>query len=291
MTVVDSHLHLWDRSANSYPWITPELGVLDADFTAAQARAELDGAGVDTAVLVQASDTLGETRWMLRVAEQNPWISGVVGWVQLDDPRIAVDMLDELREQPLLRGVRHLLHDDPRDLLDRPAVRASLREVAARGLVFDVPDAWPRNLDAAGRVAEAIPELTVVIDHLGKPPADGADREAWRASLARVAGLPNTIAKFSGLSTNRRDTTPNALGPLLDLALELFGADRLMYGGDWPMTVVAGGYRPFWEATSELLAVRAPDERAAVLHGTAERVYGLVDRSAMPRLPQRDGAR
>jgi L-fuconolactonase len=272
MTIIDAHLHLWDRAANSYPWITPELGELDADFTAQRARSELDAAGVDAAVLVQASDTLAETRWMLREAEQNPWIVGVVGWVQLDDPSVAAVMLDDLADQPLLRGVRHLLHDDPRDLLGDLAVQDSLREVAAHGLVFDVPDAWPRHLAAAGRIAETIPELTVVIDHLGKPPVDVVEREAWRAALARVAVVPNTVAKFSGLES----TVPTAggLGPLLELALELFGADRLMYGGDWPMTIASGGYGPFWDATSALLAERSDDEREAVLHGTAERVYG-----------------
>jgi L-fuconolactonase len=272
MTVIDAHLHLWDRAANSYPWITSALGALDADFSAQQARTELDAAGVDSAVLVQASDTLAETRWMLATAEQNPWIIGVVGWVQLDDPRIASAMLEELADQPLLCGIRHLLHDDPRDLLDDPAVRDSLREVAARGLAFDVPDAWPRNLDAAGRVAEAIPELTVVIDHLGKPPADADERAAWQAALTRVADAPNTVAKFSGLEAIQ--PTPAALGTLLDLALELFGAHRLMYGGDWPMTVLSGGYGPFWQATSALLAARSDDERDALLRGTAERVYG-----------------
>ncbi len=152
---------------------------------------------------------------MLDVAHRHDWVAGVVGWVPLDDTRAAAAALDELDAEPLLRGIRHLVHDDPRDeFLDLPAVRASLAAVAAHGLAFDVPDAWPRHLAGAGRVARAVPELTVVIDHLAKPPVGTDAFEAWEAELRRVAALPNTMAKFSGLHLPGVPFTVDTVGAL-----------------------------------------------------------------------------
>ena len=182
--MIDAHLHLWDRSRGGYAWITPELGPLDRDFGPDEAAAELRAAGVDAAILVQADDSASDTRFMLDVARRHDWVAGVVGWVPLDDARAAAAALDELDAEPLLRGIRHLVHDDPRDeFLDLPAVRTSLAAVAAHGLAFDVPDAWPRHLAGAGRVARAVPELTVVIDHLAKPPVGTDAFAAWEAEL------------------------------------------------------------------------------------------------------------
>lgn len=273
---IDAHLHLWTRSAGAYPWITPELGALDADFGPDDARAELDAAGIDAAILVQADDTAADTRFMLDVAAQHDWVVGVVGWVPLDDTRAAVAALDDLAVEPRLRGIRHLVHDDPRDdFLDLPAVHASLAEVAARGLAFDVPDAWPRHLDAARRVAAAIPELTVVVDHLAKPPLGRDDFDDWRRAFAAVAALPNTVAKFSGLHLPGVAFEKPTVRPLWELALEEFGAERLMYGGDWPMSVPHGGYQPTWNVMRGCIDELAAAEAAAVLGRTAERVYRL----------------
>ena len=224
--VIDAHLHLWDRSRGGYAWITPELGPLDRDFGPDEASAELRAAGVDAAILVQADDSASDTRFMLDVAHRHDWVAGVVGWVPLDDTRAAAAALDELDAEPLLRGIRHLVHDDPRDeFLDLPAVRASLAAVAAHGLAFDVPDAWPRHLAGAGRVARAVPELTVVIDHLAKPPVGTDAFAAWEAELRRVAALPNTMAKFSGLHLPGVPFTVDTVAALLDVALDAFGAD------------------------------------------------------------------
>ncbi|MFE6963574.1 amidohydrolase family protein [Agromyces sp. NPDC057679] len=273
---IDAHLHLWDRAVSEYGWITPGLGPLYADFGPDEARAELDAAGIDGAILVQAEDSATDTRFMLDVAASNDWVLGVVGWVPLDDTRSAFAALDALAGERRLRGIRHLVHDDPRDeFLELPAVRASLAEVAARGLAFDVPDAWPRHLGAARRLAEALPELTVVIDHLAKPPVGGGDFAAWEREFTAVAALPNTVVKFSGLHLPGVPFGPATVRPLWELTIERFTPDRVMYGGDWPMTVPHGGYQPTWRVMRECLDDLDPAERDAVLGGTAERVYRL----------------
>ncbi|MRG61401.1 amidohydrolase family protein [Agromyces sp. CFH 90414] len=286
--VVDAHVHVWDRSRSAYPWITPELGVLDRDVLPDEAGAELAAAGVDAAILVQADDTLDDTRYLLEVASTHSWVAGVVGWAPLDDERAANEALDVLAGERALRGIRHLVHDDPRDdFLDLPAVRASLRAVARAGLAFDVPDAWPRHLAATTRLAEAVPGLTVVLDHLGKPPVGSEAYPAWVAQFRAVAERPNAVAKFSGLHLPGVPFDAATLRPLLDLALEAFGPDRLMYGGDWPMSLPHGGYTATWAVMRTLIDELAPTEREAVLHGTAERVY--LDADIRPLEPDVGG--
>ena len=274
MTVVDAHLHVWDLELGDYAWLGPDHGELHRSFLPGQAAQELTAAGVSSAILVQAEDSVRETRYLLQVAEEHPWVHGVVGWVQLDDPDRAERQLDEL-DHPALRGVRHLVHDDPRsDFLDLAPVRRSLARVAARGLVLDVPDAWPRHLDAVGRLAQAVPELTVVVDHLAKPPRGRADLGSWERSLREVAEHPSVVAKVSGLQVPDQPLTSQALRPVLHVALEAFGVDRLMFGSDWPMTVPVGGYPVAFTVIEELLGCLSAAEQQAVWSGTATHVYG-----------------
>jgi L-fuconolactonase len=272
--VVDAHLHVWDLERSEYAWLTPELGPLHRTFTPEQAHAELEAAGITRAVLVQAEDSERDTDLMLEAARRHPWIAGVVGWVQLDDPTVAERQLG--RDRPRFRGVRHLVHDDPRnDFLLLPAVRRSLRLLAERGIPFDVPDAWPRHLAATADLAGALPELRIVVDHLGKPPFGGADWERWRATLADIAAHPNTTAKVSGLQVPGRPFTVDEVRPAWETALELFGPERLMWGSDWPLTVLVGGYRHAWEVMASLIGELTPDEQALILSGTATSVYDL----------------
>jgi L-fuconolactonase len=274
---VDGHLHLWDLERSRYAWVTPELGPLHATFTPAQARRELADSAVAAAVLVQAEDSERDTELMLEVAASENWVAGVVGWIQLDDPVRAEAQLDRWQGSPAFCGVRHLLHDDPREgLLALPAVRASLRRVADRGLAFDVPDAWPRNLRGAAELAGALPDLSVVVDHLGKPPFGRPDWAAWRSALAEVASRANVVAKVSGLGQPGRALSVGDVRPAWDAALELFGPDRLMWGSDWPVTVRSGGYAPTRRVMDELVAELSAAERSAVLEGTATRVYRLA---------------
>lgn len=275
---IDAHLHLWDLAVSEYAWLVPEMGVLHADWSPEQAAAELERAGISGAVLVQAEDTRVDTQYLLDVAAAHPWVLGVVGWIQLDDPVAAAQDLDRWLQHPAFCGVRHLINDDPRaDFLDRPTVRSSLAEQARRGLPFDVHDAWPRHLGQAERLARDLPELTLVIDHLGKPPRGRDDFDAWRVGLAGVAAHPNTVAKLSGLHVTDAPFTADALRQVWNTALEHFGPERIMYGGDWPLTVPVGGYQPTWQVVSELIGELAPAEQESILSGTATRIYGLPD--------------
>ncbi|WP_022910290.1 amidohydrolase family protein [Aestuariimicrobium kwangyangense] len=291
MRVVDSHLHLWDlgrrtTDPHAYPWLTPDWADLHRDHLPDEARTVLDAAGVDQVVLVQAEDSTAETDLLLEWADQHPWIVGVVGWLPLLDPAATAEELARLAHRPLV-GVRHLVHDDPdAEFLDHDQVRASLSLVAAAGLPLDVPDAWPRHLDQLTRLASDLPALTVVVDHLAKPPRSVADARramaSWQEFLATAAALPNVVAKVSGLQAagaspgTRAPLTTDDLTPVLDTALELFGSNRLMYGSDWPMTTrFDGGYAPHLEAIRGWAGTLSSAQQDDLWHATACRVYRL----------------
>jgi len=280
--VIDSHLHLWDRQVSDYAWLGPEQGDLYDDFGAERALHQLAVAGIDAAVLVQADDAVADTRYLLGVADSFDFVAGVVGWIALDDPVTAARQLEEYAAHPKFRGVRQLTHIDPRaDVLSLPPVRRSLALLAGAGLPFDVPDAWPRDLATVADLAADLPELVVVVDHLGKPPrGHAADLGAWEADLRKVAHRPNTVAKVSGLQQQGQPFTAAALRPVLDIALDAFGASRLMYGGDWPMTLPDGGYQPHWQVVRELVAELSTSEQEQLLAGTATTVYGLHEGGA-----------
>lgn len=273
---LDAHLHLWDLRRGGYSWLTPDHGALYDSFTPEQARTEMDGCGVTGAILVQAEDSERDTEFLLAVAKRHEWVSGVVGWVQLDAPAVVQRQLDRWQRDRVFCGVRQLVHDDPRDdLLQRPEVRRSLAAVAQRGLVLDVPDAWPRHLLATAELAAALPDLPVVLDHLGKPPLDPDSWSRWRAQVAEVAARPNTTAKVSGLQMPGRRLGVDTLRRTWDAALELFGPTRLMWGSDWPMTLLADGYARTWAVLATLIGELSQDEQRLVLSGTAARVYRL----------------
>ncbi len=263
--MIDAHLHSWLLGPAQPRWLT---GPFKRDFPAEDAEAVLSAAGIDGAVLVQADDSAADTAHLLSLHAEHAWVLGVVGWLPIEDPAAVAAAL---ALGTGLCGVRQLIHDDPRSgILDVPAVVESARMIAAAGIALDVPDSWPRDLASIGRLAERVPELTIVVDHLGKPPADHiAD---WAQTLARVAEYPNVVAKLSGLG-RRPD-----LSRIVDTALNAFGAQRLMYGGDWPMTVPAGGYQAEFRGIRALIDTLGSAERTAIWEGTAKRSYRLAPR-------------
>ena len=296
--MIDSHLHLWELgpelgpgpgpsaggpdggSPRPYAWLGPQHGGLFRSYGEAEARENLDAASVGGAVLVQADDTPADTESMLAVAERNSWVLGVVGWIPLDKPSEAEKELHRFVRNPAFRGVRHLVHDDPRDdFLELPTVRDSLRMVAGHGLAFDVPDAYPRHLGRTVQLARELPELTIVLDHLGKPPLpDAAAMDLWRADFRALAELPNTVAKVSGLYLPGVPYTAEALRPLWDEAMDAFGPGRLMFGGDWPVSTLGAPYGRTLEVLLELAGELNSTERQEFLEATAVRTYGLHER-------------
>lgn len=283
MPVIDAHQHVWDLEHVSYPWLTAEAGVLHRTYSFEELEPDLDACGVEATILVQAADSIDETRWMQRVSDAHPRVAGIVAWAPLDDPAQAARVLDEYGSDPRIVGIRHLIHNElDEDWLCRPTVRQGLELLDERGLSFDVVAVTERHLLHAVTIAQTQPSLRIVIDHLAKPPIASERWEPWAAALAAAGAQPNVYAKISGLNTAAKPSwTHDDLAPYVDHAFEVFGAERLMFGGDWPVTLLSGGYRRVWEAITRLLDTRTAAERYSVLGGTAAEFYGLARRGLL----------
>jgi L-fuconolactonase len=281
MPIIDAHQHFWNLERVSYPWLTALGGPICRNFEPPELIPQLEAAGVDATVVVQAMDSAEDTGYMLEQAERHPFIAGVVGWVPLDRPDEAAAAADRYlsREYGTARftGVRHLIHEEPDpDWLLRGAVTEGLRVLADRDISFDVV-AQVRHLRHVPLLAERVPGLRMVIDHLGKPEIAAGRWEPWASLLRSAAECPGVCAKISGLGTEANPETWTAadLQRYVDYAIEVFGPDRLMFGSDWPVSVLAGGYAKVWAETGKVLAGLSPDDRAAIYGTTAKRFYKL----------------
>ncbi|GHH91637.1 amidohydrolase family protein [Streptomyces capillispiralis] len=277
---VDAHHHVWDLAVRDQDWITgPRLAALRRDFTLADLAPEAAAAGVDRTVLVQTVTVPGETPELLALAEDHSLVAGVVGWADLTRPDLA-DELARLRDLPggrYLKGVRHQVQGeaDPRWLL-RPDVRRGLAAVAAAGLVYDLV-VLPHQLPACAAAAAALPGLTFVLDHAGKPPVASGALEPWASAVRALAALPNTVCKLSGLVTEADPVawSVDGLRPYADVVLDAFGPGRLMFGSDWPVCTLAAGYGDVLAAARELTGQLSGPERRRLFETTATRVYRL----------------
>ncbi len=275
--VIDAHLHLWDTGRLRYAWLQrPQNAAINRTFGFEDFRSRAAAAGVDRAVLVQADDSAADTEAMFEVAAAHPEIAGVVAWVPLDRPAEAAARLDELARRPAFCGVRTLIHDQPDpDWLLRPEVGDGLALLEQRGVPFDVIAVLPRHLSHVPVLSERYPALRMVLDHLAHPPLDGTDPGQWRELITAAARNPRVFAKVSGLYPPGPSWTAGDLTEVAEFAFGLFGPQRLMFGSDWPVAELSGGYAKVRTELSRLFAQLPPDDRDAVLGATAARFYAL----------------
>ena len=278
---VDAHHHLWDPARRAYPWMDESVAAIRRPFGVEDLEAAAGPQGFEETVVVQAVSSVEETEELLAVAATSGRVAGVVGWVDLADPEVGAT-LAALRDRPggrALVGVRHQVHDEPDpDWLLRDRVLDGLAAVAAAGLVYDLL-VRERELPAARVVAERLPELTLVVDHLAKPRIREGATEPWAGDLAALARHPNVACKVSGLVTEADwdAWTPTQLVPYVRHAVDVFGPERLLFGSDWPVCLLAAGYDQVVAATAEALerAGLGPAERDLVLGANARRLYRL----------------
>jgi L-fuconolactonase len=274
MFKIDTHQHSWNLAEVAYGWLKPEYTAFYGNFTPDLLEPQVKAAGVDYTILVQAANSYEDTASMLLHAHYKDWITGVVGWVNLLDPDETAQRLDMYTKGPYFKGMRHLIHDEPDpDWVIQPVVLESLGVLAAHHIPFDVVAVFPNHIKHVPTLAEKIPDLRIVIDHLGKPPI-GHSNSPWFDQIRAAAESPNVYAKLSGQFDNP-SWTLNDVQPFLDHALECFGAQRIMFGSDWPVALLGGTYESVWANTQQLLAGCSPSEKDAILGGTAIRFYNL----------------
>ena len=278
--IVDAHHHLWDLGVRDQDWITgAALAPLRRDFLLGDYEPQARACGVTASVVVQTVTVPGETPELLALAATSDLIAGVVGWADLTEPALA-DRIATLTAMPAggkLVGLRHQVQNEPDpQWLTRPDVLHGLSVIARAGLAYDLV-VTPGQLAAAARAAAAVPDLLFVLDHLGKPAIASGSIQPWARDLGRLAALPNTAAKLSGLVTEAdwNRWKPSDLKPYAEVALDAFGPARVMFGSDWPVCTLAASYRDVLQAARDLTADLSDAEREAIFAGTATRLYRL----------------
>lgn len=278
---IDAHHHFWNPQEADYPWMAPDaLTPIRRPFGPQDMAPLIAAAGITRTVLVQTRSDMEETRAFLAYAQDNAFIAGVVGWIDLTGPDVLA-AIGQLRQAPggaFLKGIRHQAHDeDDADWLARPDVVAGIAAVGREGLAYDLL-VRERELPAAIRCVDANPNVRFVLDHMAKPRIAEGVMEPWSSLMAELAGRPNVWCKVSGLVTEADwdRWTVHDLAPYVARVIALFGSERLIFGSDWPVCLLAADYARVVLAAEELLAPLGEYGRTRVFGGNAAQVYQLA---------------
>jgi L-fuconolactonase len=275
---IDTHHHFWNPGRVPQAWMTSEHALIARPFEPRDLEPLLGPAQVTRTVLVQSAARDDDTDYMFELVEEVPWVGGIVAWCRLDDPVATGVRLTVLRRRPGLRGIRHLVHQepDPHWIL-RADVQPSLDVLAEAGLLLELPAVYPDHLGDLPELARRHPGLRIVIDHLGKPPLGSPQMARWEELLRAAAEHPNVYGKISGLNTvvSHPGWDADDLEPAVRVAVEAFGPGRLVCGSDWPVALLNGDYGRVWRETTEAVVRAAGEQAAAILETTAISLYRL----------------
>jgi L-fuconolactonase len=273
--LLDSHQHFWVYDDAQYPWI-PTGTPLHRDWLPEDLAKLQQPLGLEGSIAVQARQTVEESRWLLTLADHDPRIKGVVGWVDLKSPAVAAD-LAELAKHPRFRGVRHVVQSEPDDdFMIRPDFLRGIGELRAFKLTYDIL-IFPKQLPAAIKLVTKYPEQPFVLDHIAKPLIKDGVMEPWRSQLRELATATNVMCKVSGIITeaDQKAWKPEDLRPYLDVVFEAFGSERLMWGSDWPVCLLAGSYERVFGLMDEYASSLTASQRAGLFGGNCARFYGV----------------
>ena len=273
---LDAHQHFWSYDAAQYPWI-PKASPLHRDWLPDDLAALQQPLGLAGSIAVQARQTVEESRWLLTLADHSPVIRGVVGWVDLRSASVG-DELAELSAHPKFRGVRHVVQDEPDVNFMRGAeFQRGIAKLAAHRLTYDIL-VFPQQLPAAIALVQKFPHQPFVLDHIAKPNIKDGTLSPWREQIRELAQAKNVMCKVSGMVTEAKHDGWKAddFRPYLDVVFEAFGVDRLMFGSDWPVCLLAGSYAQVFGLVNDYTAPLDAAARAKVLGENAARFYGIA---------------
>ncbi|NIK68705.1 amidohydrolase family protein [Paenibacillus sp. BK720] len=273
---IDSHQHFWIYNEQEYGWMSGQHKAIQTDFLPEHLKPLLLQNGFDGSIAVQARQTLQETEWLLSLAERYSEIKGVVGWVDLRSTEIG-RQLEKYGGHPLLKGVRHVVHDEPDDrFLLREDFRNGIASLEKYGLTYDLL-LFPKHLPYAAELAGQFPKQPFVLDHIAKPDIANKGLEPWAQDLARLAAYPNVYCKLSGMVTEAEwgNWKEEDFAIYLDTVFQCFGAERLMIGSDWPVCTLSGTYEQTITIVKNYLKDFSEEDRSLVLGGNCARFYGI----------------
>jgi len=275
---IDAHQHFWKYNAQRQGWITDEMALLKRDFLPEHLAGELGANGIDGCIAVQADQSEDETEFLLDLAARHDSIiQGVVGWLDLSSPKLP-GRLAYFAEFEKLRGLRHILQSEPDDrFMLRPGFCRGIAQLKDFDLTFDIL-IYPRQLPAAIELVEKFPDQKFVLDHLAKPFIRTQKIEPWAKQVRLLASNPNLYCKLSGLVTeaNWRNWQAADFDAYLDVAFDAFGADRLMFGSDWPVCLLAASYRGVRNLVEQYVTRFHIESQAKIFGLNAVRFYGLT---------------
>ena len=273
---IDSHHHFWKYDPVEYSWMNEDMGILKSDHLPTDLKKEIDAAGIDGVVSIQASQSMKETEDLLRYAAEEDFVKGVVGWFPLADDRVG-ESFAKYAENHWLKGVRHVVQDEPDDhfILGEDFNRG-ITLLKEFDLVYDIL-IYERQLAPSIEFVDRHPELVFVLDHVAKPRIRDGAMEPWADLMRQMAERPNVSCKLSGMATEAdwANWTESQLIPYLDVALEAFGPDRLMFGSDWPVARLAVEYGPWVKLMTTYLSKLSLSEQAAIWGENAIQAYKL----------------
>jgi L-fuconolactonase len=277
---IDAHHHFWRYSPAEYGWINDQMRILRRDFLPVDLKPLLDRAGFAGAIAVQARQTLEETRWLLGLARDESgdatWMKGVVGWAPIAAPEFQV-VLADLTQNKKLKGLRHLIQDEPdNQFILNDAFNRGIDALQDTGLVYDIV-IHARHLPQTPRFVDRHPNQSFVLDHCAKPPILSGELESWATQMHELAKRPNVCCKLSGLATEAewQQWTSASLEPYWRVVLDAFGPSRLLFGSDWPVSLLATSYQRWVDTVTAWIAPLSASEQDAIWSGTASRIYSL----------------
>ena len=271
---IDSHQHFWEYDPEQYGWMNDRMTVLRHDQLPDDLSAAQADLGFDGSIVVQARQTLEENRWLLELADSNPRIKGVVGWVDLQSDDVAAQIA-QFADHPRFVGVRHVVQDEPDDhFMLRPEFVRGISKLEHFGLTYDIL-IFPKQLSAAIKLVERFPSQPFVLDHIAKPLIKDSVLEPWSNQIQKLAEHSNVHCKISGMVTEAdwQNWKPEDFHPYLEIVLDAFGPERLMIGSDWPVCRLAGEYSAVMQIAIDFMQTYAPENMDAFLGGNALAFY------------------
>ena len=273
---IDAHHHLWQYTAEDYGWIDDRMKVLQRDFLPADLAAEVAATRVTGSIAVQARQSLEETHWLLDLAAESSLIKGVVGWAPIASESFT-STLETLQQNPLLKGLRHVVQAEPAGFLDAESFNRGIATMRDTSLVYEIL-IFARQQEEAIRFVDRHPNQLFVLDHIAKPDIANNGFAAWEPAFRELAKRQNVHCKLSGMATEAdwQTWTPDLLKPYFETALEAFGPFRMVVGSDWPVLNVACSYTLWWQIITQWLAPLSITEREQIEGKTAASVYRLA---------------
>lgn len=273
---IDSHQHFWKYNPVEYAWISEEMDILKKDYLPSDLSPELSKINFDGCIAVQARQTLEETEWLLKLASENDFIKGVVGWVDLRSKELE-SQLKHFTQSEKLVGVRHVIHDEPDiDFMLRADFVKGLGKLEHFGLTYDLL-LFPKHLENAIKLVSSFPRQKFILDHIAKPDIKRNNSFSWAREIKLLSRFPNVFCKLSGMVTEAdwKKWRPADINPYLDVVLDAFGTHRVMIGSDWPVCKVAGEYQDVMGVVSSYINKLGKAEQDLILGQNAVRVYKL----------------